>query len=325
MTPFLRFRPRFRYAAQHTGFMSDSCRVDEVKERGATVVQQPKASAEKGASDEMVRAETAFAERRIANRHPARKIDIMAEYYWPRVTFGEKGHRMDIGDNRYLFYRRHLDHLKEFSGKHVLNVACGPGRLSLYLAHQGMTVAAFDISPASVQYAREFAEINGYGDAIDVQVMDIRSLTYPDDAFDVVTGEAALHHLIKYEGCLENMYRVLKPGGVALFWESFDFDPLIRFLRPINWRRRGYVGEYMLGASDLHHAREVFDEVLISDQSVFYTYSRFFRKPTPLNRRVARLLKRVDDMLLPRLPFLMRHYSLAYMQMKKRSTAPLPT
>ena len=128
-----------------------------------------------------------------------------------------------------------------------------------------------------------------------------------------------MHHLIKYENCLENLYRVLKPGGVAVFIENFTFDPLIRLIRPVNWLIKGHEGEHSLGAEDLLYARRIFDDVGISDHAVFYTYSRLFAKPTPFNRKVARFLKRMDDMLLPVFPFLKRFHSLAFLELRKRA------
>ena len=254
---------------------------------------------------------------RLSKRLPPRLFDVMEEYYWPLTTFGERGNPAFRCNNRYAFYRRHLDHLKTFAGKRVLNVACGTGELNLFLASCGCDVVAFDFSPKSVEYAREMARINGLSDKIQVDEMDIRHLSYEDSSFDVVTGEAALHHVIKYDNCFEQMYRVLKPGGVALFVENFEFDPLIRLLRPINWYLKGYVGEYSLQKSDLEYARRIFDDVVISDQAFFYTYARFFYTPSPLNRTVARTLKRIDDAVLPVLPFLKHFYSLAYMQLHK--------
>lgn len=270
-------------------------------------------------TDEEAKREADEFDARLSKRLPPRPFDVMEEYYWPLTTFGERGDPRFRCNNKYAFYKRHLDQLREFAGKRVLNVACGTGELSLYLAHIGCEVVSFDFSPKSVDYAREMARINNLSHRIQVDEMDIRHLSYPDNSFDVVTGEAALHHLIKYENCFENMYRVLKPGGVALFFENFEFDPLIRLMRPINWYFKGYVGEYSLKHADIDYARRVFDEVVISDHAVFYTYSRFFATPNAFNRRVARSLKKLDDIVLPRLPFLKRFYSLAYMQLKKKA------
>lgn len=268
-------------------------------------------------TDQRAREETSDFDRRARALPPPRVVDVMQDYYRPRATFCAEGTPGAWGDNRFFFYKRHLDHLREFAGRRVLNAACGSGELSLYLAHCGMRVTAFDFSPAMVEYARELARVNRMDDRIVVDRKDVRELDYEEGTFDVVTGEAALHHLIKYDSCLQNLYRVLKPGGVALFWENFSFDPIIRLLRPINWRLKGWVGEHSLGKADLERAAAVFDRVDVSDHAVFYTYSRFFSTPSARHRWIARALKSVDDALLPRVPALKRFYSLAYLQMHK--------
>jgi ubiquinone/menaquinone biosynthesis C-methylase UbiE len=161
------------------------------------------------------------------------------------------------------------------------------------------------------------ARLNGYAERIRVDCQDIRRLEYEDESFDLITGEDALHHLIKYENCLENMNRVLKTVGVAIFIENFAFDPLIRLMRPINWWIKGHEGEHSLGTEDLRYARSVFADVRTSDHAVFYTYSRFFAKSNLFNRKVARFLKGMDEALLPAFPVLKRFHSLAFLELRK--------
>lgn len=65
-------------------------------------------------------------------------------------------------------------------------------------------------------------------------VMDAHRLEFEDDSFDVVFGKAILHHL-DYAVALEEIRRVLKPGGVLVFMEPLDFNPvmkLVRFMTP---------------------------------------------------------------------------------------------
>lgn len=266
--------------------------------------------------NEASRAEIDEFDKRARRRFVPHKIDILHEYYLPLTTFAREGNPARI-DNRPFYYKTHFDLLEKYKGKTVLNVACGIGELSLLMAHMGINVVAFDFSPASVEAARQMAEINGYGDRIRIDEMDVRDLQYEPDSFDLITGEHALHHLIKYENSLENLYRVLKPAGTALFWENFAFDPIIRILRPLNWRLKGYVGEHSLDARDLEYIDRTFDAYTLSRESVFYTYSRFFRRPNRFCRAVGRHLKSLDDRLLLRFPALKKYYSLAFLEMHK--------
>ena len=110
---------------------------------------------------------------------------------------------------------------------------------------------------------------------------------------------------------------VAGPGG-DIAAGNFAFDPLIRLMRPINWWIKGPEGEHSLGTEDLRCARSVFADVRTSDHAVFYTYSRFFAKPTLFNRKVARFLKGMGQALLPAFPVLKRFHSLAFLELRKK-------
>jgi ubiquinone/menaquinone biosynthesis C-methylase UbiE len=236
------------------------------------------------------------------------------------VSFGERG-RGWRGNHRWFYYQRHHDEIEKYKGKRVLNAACGIGELSLYMAHVGLEVVAFDFSPESVDAARRLAEIHGFGDRIQVDLADVRELPYPDDSFDFVTGEDSLHHLVKWEGSLQSIERVLKPGARAMFCENFALDPITRCLRPLNWWWKGYVGEHSLCEADLARMRAVFADVRISDPSFFYTYSRLFAKATARNRKISRFLRAADEKWMPRSRWLRSHYSLAVLELTKAGEA----
>jgi SAM-dependent methyltransferase/glycosyltransferase involved in cell wall biosynthesis len=292
-------------------------RICQSERHQATPSQQAGAS---GPDDEEARAKAeiesfnGWARRRFSPR----RMDLIEEYHEPLVSFGERG-RGWRGNNRWFYYQRHHAELRRHRGKRVLNAACGIGELSLFMAHEGLDVVAFDFSPESVAAARELAALHGLSDRIRVDLADVRDLPYADDSFDLVTGEDSLHHLIKWRGSVESIERVLKPGGKVMFCENFAFDPLISLLRPLNWWWQGYVEEHSLGADDLASLRRVFSDVTISDRSFFYTYSRLVAKPTPLNRRVSRALRAIDAALMPRSSWLRSHYSLAVIEMRKSS------
>jgi ubiquinone/menaquinone biosynthesis C-methylase UbiE len=92
--------------------------------------------------------------------------------------------------------------------------------------------------------------------------MDASNLEFCSQSFDIITGEDCLHHILKYEGTIQNMYRVLKPGGKGYFCEPFAFNPLINILRKINVmiKRRDY--EQFLTNEDLISIKKNFDTFL---------------------------------------------------------------
>ncbi len=110
-------------------------------------------------------------------------------------------------------------------GDKVLDVGCGPGRLTL--AAQGWVGPAgeahgVDPSPEMIETARRNAAQAGL--PVQFQKGVVEALPFPDATFDVVMSRLVVHHLpgdLKRRGLAE-MRRVLKPGGVCLV---VDFEP----------------------------------------------------------------------------------------------------
>ena len=61
-------------------------------------------------------------------------------------------------------------------------------------------------------------------------LMDAHSLEFEDESFDFVYGCAILHHL-EYNRALDEIYRVLKPGGRILFAEPLGINPVGKLVR----------------------------------------------------------------------------------------------
>ena len=61
-------------------------------------------------------------------------------------------------------------------------------------------------------------------------LMDAHSLEFEDESFDFVYGCAILHHL-EYNRALDEIWRVLKPGGRILFVEPLGINPVGKLVR----------------------------------------------------------------------------------------------
>ena len=60
--------------------------------------------------------------------------------------------------------RRLVTHLHLQPGSRVLDVACGRGRHSKMLAAMGFDVTGIDLSPASIEYAQQFVQMDSFGE-----------------------------------------------------------------------------------------------------------------------------------------------------------------
>jgi ubiquinone/menaquinone biosynthesis C-methylase UbiE len=97
----------------------------------------------------------------------------------------------------------------------VLDVACGPGFLTLAFAGACASARGIDATPAFVDRAQRLARERGAGNA-SFAVGDANALPEPDSGWDVVACRAAFHHFPDPARVLAEMARVAKPGGVLL-------------------------------------------------------------------------------------------------------------
>ena len=101
------------------------------------------------------------------------------------------------------------------SGGRILEVAPGPGYLAIELAQIGKyDVVGLDISQSFVEIAE--ANANDAGVTVDFQQGNASAMPFDADPFDFVVCVAAFKNFTEPVHAIREMYRVLKPGGMAL-------------------------------------------------------------------------------------------------------------
>lgn len=110
------------------------------------------------------------------------------------------------------------DILSSCSPGSLLDIGTGPGWLlvDLHRERPDARLAGVDISPAMVSRARENLAGAGCLGAIQIRQAAADSLPFPDGSFDAVVGTGSLHHWRQPARGLDEVYRVLKPGGSGL-------------------------------------------------------------------------------------------------------------
>jgi ubiquinone/menaquinone biosynthesis C-methylase UbiE len=104
------------------------------------------------------------------------------------------------------------------SGGSVLEVAPGPGYLAIEIARLGdYRLTGVDISHSFVRIATENARRAGL--SIEFRHGDAAHLPFPDETFDFVVCRAAFKNFSDPLGALNEVHRVLKPGGKASIFD----------------------------------------------------------------------------------------------------------
>jgi ubiquinone/menaquinone biosynthesis C-methylase UbiE len=139
-------------------------------------------------------------------------MDIICQAKWDRAsrtydwtTWGDE-HRFGPAKAR-LFRQMH--------GR-CLMVAAGTGNDFRYFP-PGAAITAIDISPQMIERARPRAR--AYQGALDLRVMDVQALDFPDATFDTVVTACTFCSVPDPVRGLRELYRCLKPGGLLLMFE----------------------------------------------------------------------------------------------------------
>jgi SAM-dependent methyltransferase len=100
-----------------------------------------------------------------------------------------------------------------FRGKRILEIGVGTGTDFLQWARAGALAHGIDLTPRGVELTQRRLAREGL--AAQVAVGDAENLAFPDDHFDLVYSWGVLHHTPNTARAIEEVHRVLVPGGQA--------------------------------------------------------------------------------------------------------------
>src|SRR5918911_1466905 len=104
--------------------------------------------------------------------------------------------------------------LPEVRGSRVLDLGCGAGQLSRYLAEAGAAeVIGVDVSERMLDLARSEA----HHPHVSYRQAPIEDLSFPADRFELVVSSLALHYLEDYRGLVRRIATWLAPGGLLVY------------------------------------------------------------------------------------------------------------
>lgn len=133
------------------------------------------------------------------------------------LEIGSKAFYERVDKNRYEEYAPWMKTTLEFAkfpGKKLLEVGFGMGTDLFQFAASGSIVSGVDLSPEHLRIASQ--RFVTYGLPADLRLADAEALLFADGTFDVVYTFGVIHHTPDTQRAVDEIHRVLKPGGRAI-------------------------------------------------------------------------------------------------------------
>src|SRR6516164_7086481 len=131
------------------------------------------------------------------------------------VSEDRRRYFQEISDKRYGGREWHVPTVANFGafrGKHVLEIGCGIATDGLEFAKYGARYVGVDLTPESIEMAKERFELFNLKGEFHLANAENR-LPFPDNSFDHIYSFGVIHHSPNTEAIVDEMYRVLRPGG----------------------------------------------------------------------------------------------------------------
>jgi arsenite methyltransferase len=124
------------------------------------------------------------------------------------------------------------EQINQLSAKEVLEIGCGKGFNSQFLAEQYPNVkfTGVDLTPLHIKIASQKAsKIHN----LSFQIGNFNQLNFPDESFDIVFAVECLCHAKQPQTPLAEIFRILRPGGQLIVFDGYRKAKLATFDREL--------------------------------------------------------------------------------------------
>ncbi len=155
-----------------------------------------------------------------------RIVDDYEEKINSAIAFGGREHRFYIDVKREKILDLASEHFPTIADLDVLDLGCGVGAYHPGLEGKFRELHGIDVSSRSIAAAKQKHDFVVY------ETFDGERLPYPDGRFDLAFAICVMHHVPpkQWLGFCAEMFRVLKPGGLALIFEHNPYNPATQYI-----------------------------------------------------------------------------------------------
>jgi ubiquinone/menaquinone biosynthesis C-methylase UbiE len=146
-------------------------------------------------------------------RHNRERWDQMSDWY--QETHGVAISGMPDAWGAWRIPEADLRLLPDIEGKDALELGCGGGQWSVWLARHGARVVGLDLSGRQLEHARR--NLVAAGTRAELVQASAESLPFGDAAFDLVLSDHGAMSWADPDRTVPEVARVLRPGGVLVF------------------------------------------------------------------------------------------------------------
>ena len=233
----------------------------------------------------------------------------MNKKFWDDRYKKKSGDTTAIKDIRSLIDEMILEYLLSYLPKHgtTIEVGCGAARLSCSLAALGYNTTCLDYSKDALRLAKNnYALTNNKGTFI---IGNAKDIDFEDNSFDVVLSTGLLEHFTEPEVIVNEMVRILKPGGVFysdIVPKKFSLLRSLDFLRNNEEEENQFYEKVMSKRYIINMLRDAkLEDIFVFPADVFPPPAPILERNPNIKKGIMRtlyklkpLFKRMDNTIL---------------------------